>query len=424
MKHIFATVTALLAIATAAQAQKAKSVIYIYLDGGSSQTDTFDPKPEAGKSYTGKYVNPIETNVPGTIIGERLVNLARMTDKYTIIRGMYDGTNAHETAHYRMLTGDLTGGEIVYPSYGAMIAYQTRERYDNPIFPYICITEASTRFNEAGFLNVMYKPYDTEGKPAGQYFDVSGIVNHDMSEDKLNKRRDLLQSLSSLGRPVEQTAQVKEAARLREQSFNLMLGESRKAFDLTAEPDSVRQAYGMNNFGQSCLAARKLVENGVTVVMVRFRGWDTHKEHFKRMDQRLDELDAGVSSLIRELDQRGLLDSTIIVVGGEFGRTPLVMNAPPWNGGRGHYGMAFSYIVAGGGFVGGKIVGKTDAKGEKVIDRMVYPADLWASVYTLMGIDPEGTVTHPVLGEIPILPSYGKEGQSNGMLTEIMEGGK
>lgn len=421
MRHISAIVAAILTAAVSSSAHTAKSVIYIYLDGGSSQTDTFDPKPEAGKAYTGKYTHPIATNVPGTIIGERLVKLAAIADRYSIIRGMYDGTNGHETAHYRMLTGDMTGGETVYPSYGAMIAYKTGKNYNNPIFPYICITEASTRFNEAGFLNVMFKPYDTEGNPNGKWFDVSGIVNHAMPDEKLRERRNLLETVSALGVKVEPTDQVREAAKLRDRSFELMLGESRKAFDIASEPDSLRDAYGRSNFGQSCLAARKLVENGVTVVMVRFRGWDTHKEHFKRMDQRLDELDAGVSSLILDLEGRGLLDSTIIVVGGEFGRTPQVMNAPPWNGGRGHYGMAFSYIVAGGGFAGGRIVGATDAKGEVVTERRVYPADLWASVYTLMGIDPEDTVSHPVLGDIPILPSYLKQGQSNGMLKEIMK---
>jgi len=420
MKKI-AIIIAILSTALSASAQQAKSVVYIYLDGGASQTDTFDPKPEAGATYTGKYKTPIETNVEGTIIGQRLVRMAKIADKYSIIRGMYDGTNAHETAHYRMLTGDMTGQDVVYPSYGAMIAYKTREKYNNPIFPYICLTEASTRFNEAGFLNVMYKPYDTEGKPEAKAFDVSGIVNHEMPDSRLKARRDLLGTIVPLGHQVERTAEVKRAGELREQSYELILGEARDAFDLTSEPDSVRNAYGRSRFGQSCLVARKLVESGVTVVMVRFRGWDTHKEHFKRMDQRLDELDNGVASLIEDLDRRGLLKSTIVVVGGEFGRTPQVWNQPPWNGGRGHYGIAFSYVVAGGGFEGGKIVGTTDAKGENVLDRKVYPADLWASVYTLMGIDPKGTVTHPSLGEIPVLPSYGVKEQSNGMLSEIMK---
>lgn len=416
----FVAILALTLLAVAAQAQKAKAVVYIYLDGGSSQTDTFDPKPEAGYSYTGKYKTPIETCIHGVFIGERLVKLAAIADRYAILRGMCDGTNAHETGHYRMLTGDMTGKDIVYPSYGAMIAYKKRAEYDNPLFPYICVTEASTRFNEAGFLNSMYKPYDTGGKPDAKWFDVSGIVDHNMSDELMDARRSLLKELSSLGKKVQQGEEVRKAAAYREQGFELMLGDARKCFDLASEPDSIRQAYGMNNFGQSCLVARKLVEQGVLVTMVRFRGWDTHKEHFKRMDQRLDELDAGVSSLILDLESRGLLESTIIVVGGEFGRTPLIGFGPPWNGGRGHYGAAFSYIVAGGGFQGGRVVGATDAKGEQVIDRKVYPADLWASVYTLMGIDPLGTVEHPVLGDIPMLPSYGKEGQSNGMLTEIM----
>ncbi len=404
-----------------AVAQKARSVVYIYLDGGSSQTDTFDPKPEAGYSYTGKYTKPIATVVPGIYVGQRLVRLAQLADRYSIIRGMTDGTNAHETGHYRMLTGDMTGRDIVYPSFGAMIAYKKSAEYDNPIFPYICITEASTRFNEAGFLNVMYKPYDTGGEPAGEFFDVSGIVNHGIPDKMLLSRRELLDAVSSLGQAVEQTPQVKKASELRRQSYDLMLGEARKAFDIASESDSVRSSYGRSNFGQSCLAARRLVEAGVPVVMVRFRGWDTHKEHFKRMDHRLDELDAGVSSLIIDLEKRGLLDSTVIVVGGEFGRTPKIEFGPPWNGGRGHYGIAFSYIVAGGGFKGGCVVGATDARGENVIERKVYPADLWASVFTLMGIDPLSTLEHPVLGEIPMLPSYGRQGQSNGMLKEIMQ---
>lgn len=407
--------------ASLCMAQNAKSIIYVYLDGGSSQTDTFDPKPDAGYNYTGKYRTPVETSIPGVLFGERLVRLAAIADRCSVLRGMCDGTNAHETGHYRMLTGDMTGNDIVYPSFGAMISYKMKDSYDNPLFPYICITEASTRFNEAGFLSSEFKPYDTGGNPAAKFFDVSGIVNHNMPDDMLEARSDLLSTLSSMGKPVQQTEQVRKAAQYRRQGFEIMLGQARKCFDLSSEPDSVRKAYGMSTFGQSCLAARKLVEQGVLAVMVRFRGWDTHKEHFARMDQRLDELDAGVASLILDLESRGLLESTVVVVGGEFGRTPLIAFGPPWNGGRGHYGAAFSYLVAGGGFKGGCVVGETDAKGEHVISRKIYPADLWASVYTLMGIDPLGTVRHPVHGDIPMLPSYGKPGQSNGMLTEIME---
>lgn len=400
---------------------RAKSVIYVYLDGGSSQTDTFDPKPEAGKSYTGKYQHPIETAIPGIYFGERLKRLASIADRFAVLRSMTDGTNAHETGHYRMLTGDMTGQDIVYPSFGSMISYLKRDEYKGELFPYFCIVEASTRFNEAGFLDSEFKPYDTGGRPDAKYFDVSGIIDHSIEDQTLLSRKELLETLTPLGSPVQADEQVLKAQTYRSNGFKLMLGDIRSVFDLSLEPDSLRNSYGMNQFGQSCLAARRLVEKGVLVTMVRFRGWDTHKEHFSRMDERLDELDAGVSSLILDLENKGLLDSTIVVVGGEFGRTPLISFAPPWNGGRGHYGAAFSYIVAGGGFKGACVVGSTDAKGEQVVDRKIYPADLWASVYTLMGIDPYGYVEHPVLGDIPILPSYGKEGQSNGMLTEIMK---
>ncbi len=398
----------------------ARSVIYVSLDGGSSQTDTFDPKPDAGRDYFGNYKNPLDTNVPGTIIGEKLPRLAKIADRYSILRGMTIATNAHETAHYRMLTGDMTGGEVVYPSFGAMLSYLREAEYDNPLFPYMTLTASSTRFNEAGFLAPKYKPYDTGGDPSLKFFDVDGIYDHTLSDDELQRRRSLLDTLSDLGEKTEQTSQTEALSRFRDQDYRLILGDARRAFDLSGEPQELRDQYGMTSVGQSCLVARKLVQHGVLMTVVRFRGWDTHKEHFKRMDQRLEELDKGVASLILDLERNNLLDSTIVIVGGEFGRTPRIAWGPPWNGGRGHWGDAFSYLVAGGGFAGGKVVGVTDPKSEKVVDRKIYPADLWASVYTLMGIDPRGTVRHPSLGEIPLLPSLGKENQSNGMLTEIM----
>ncbi len=400
--------------------KRARSVIYIYLDGGSSQTDTFDPKPEAGRDYVGNYRNPIETNVPGIIIGEKLPRLAKMADRYSLLRGMIVKTNAHETAHYRMQTGDMTQGSIVYPSFGSMISYLKEKEYQNPLFPYITLTVSSTRFNEAGFLPPKYKPYDTGGAPGKEYFDVSGIYDHTVPDSLLSQRKELLEMLGPLGEAVESTQEVRRAEELRAQNYRLILGDTRRVFDLAEEPEELRLAYGMTDFGQSCLAARKLVQAGVLMVVVRFRGWDTHKEHFKRMDARLEELDKGVSSLLLDLEKYGLFDQTVVLCGGEFGRTPRIGWGPPWNGGRGHWGDAFSYLVAGGGFRGGCVVGKTDAKGEQVVERPIYPADLWASIYTLMGVDPRRTVIHPTQGEIPILPSYGVEGQSNGLLTEIM----
>lgn len=401
---------------------KARSVIYLYLDGGAAQTDTFDPKPEAGRDYCGNYRQPIPTNVPGLIIGERLVELAKIADKYSIIRGMTHGVNAHETAHYIMLTGDTSGGAVVYPSFGSMISYLKEDSSRGSLFPYVTITASSTRFNEAGFLPVQYKPFDTGGAPESGFFEVDGVISRKVSDDRLRERKSLFEMVNGAGGRVNASAPDVEAlSAFRKKGYDLILGSERKIFDLSQEPDSLRQRYGTTRFGQSCLAARRLVEAGVPVVVIRYTGWDTHKEHFSRMNERLDDLDRGLSALLTDLDNRGLLDSTIVLCGGEFGRTPKIGWEPPWNGGRGHYGPAFSYLVAGGGFEGGKIVGKTDGKGETVVERKVYPCDLIGTVYLLMGIDPHAKVMHPRLGPVPLLTALSDPQKSNGLLTEIIK---
>ncbi len=400
--------------------RKAKSIILVYLDGGPAQTDMFDPKPLAGRDYFGSYKQPLDTNVEGMSLGEKLPLLAKMTDKYSIIRSMVHHVFAHETAHYAMMTGDLSGGgTIVYPAFGAVISHELEKYYKSDLPAYISVTSASSRFNEAGFLGPKYKSFDTGGEPESSVFNVEGIVNHDVSDNELKKKRQLLQELDATC-DIESVDAIKQTENFRKQNYSLILGESRKVFDLSEESKEVRDRYGNNRFGQSCLLARRLVEKGVQVVNVRYSGWDTHKEHFKRMDERLGTLDQGLSALLEDLSEKGLLDQTIILCGGEFGRTPKIMWEPPWNGGRGHYGDAFSYLVAGGGFSGGKVIGATDPKGEKVVDRPVYPYDLIGSVYQLMGIDPYGTLTHPRLGEIPILPSLKNRTTKGGLLTELM----
>lgn len=401
---------------------KAKAIIFIYLDGGSSQTDTFDPKPEAGRNYCGKYTTPISTNTPGLKVGPRLKRLAKISENFSVIRTMTNnGINAHETAHYITLSGDMSASSIVYPSFCSMISYLKEEDCHTQLFPYITLTAASTRFNEAGFLPSQYKPYDTGGDPADRVFNVDGIFSEHVSKENLLEKQAMIECVNTLSHEIEPTEESEKLHAYQDRAFKLITGDAKDVFNLRAEPDSLRQRYGMTKFGQSCLMARRLVEEGVMAVCVRFTGWDTHKEHFSRMDERLDDLDLGVSALILDLKKRGLLDSTIIVCGGEFGRTPKISFEPPWNGGRGHYGETYSYMVAGGGFKGGVIVGKTDATGEHVVSRPVYPCDLIATMYTLLGIDPNGKILHPTAGYIPLLPSYGKENTSAGMLTELIK---
>lgn len=207
--------------------------------------------------------------------------------------------------------------------------------------------------------------------------------------------------------------------RSREQAYDIILGDAAKIFDLSTEKDEVRDRYGRNTFGQSCLMARRLVENGVLYVTINYKGWDTHNQNFVTMRRKLPEMDVAVSALLQDLSERGLLDSTIIWLGGEFGRTPKISWEEPWNGGRGHYGKCFSVLLAGGGFKGGCVVGASDAKGENVKERPVYPQDLIGSIYKLMGIDPEGMFPDAQGRSLRILPPI-ENGQGKGLLTEIM----
>lgn len=415
MKKIYLTSILLLAICFGAYAQRAKSVILVYLDGGPAQTDTFDPKPNAGRNYYGNYKGVCKTNVEGIEIGEKLPLLAGMADKYSLVRSMTHGSNAHETGHYAMITGDTSGGAVVYPSFGAVISYMKKDSYKGILPCYISVTSANSRFNEGGFLGNSYKSFDTGGKPESKEYEVEGIVNKYINRNRLDSRMALLNKFET--NPMDK--QLIDS--LRAVNMEFIWGDSREIFNLNNEPDSVRQRYGKSRLGQSCLVARRLVEAGVPFVNVRMTGWDTHKKHFQKMNSMLPQLDKALSALLADLDERGLLDSTIVLCGGEFGRTPKVLWEAPWNGGRAHFGKTFSYLVAGGGFHGGKVVGKTDKTGEKVAERPVAPCDLIGTIYLLMGIDPYGTLPHVSEGNLPILPSLLDEKKSYGLLYEIID---
>ena len=210
------------------------------------------------------------------------------------------------------------------------------------------------------------------------------------------------------------------SAQAEQQAYNMILGDAGKVFDLSSEKDELKDRYGRTTFGQSCLVARRLVERGVPYVTINFKGWDTHKENFQEMRRKLPDLDKGLSTLLQDLASSGLLDSTIIWCGGEFGRTPKVDWNPPWNGGRSHWGAVFSTVVAGGGFKGGQVIGASDARGETVLERPVYPVDLIASMYELLGIDPAGQLPSPQGKMLRVLPSAEEAGRTGGRLSEIM----
>ncbi len=410
-----------LANANPAPNATAKAVIQIWIWGGPSHLDTFDPKPAAGRDYCGAYANPIATNVDGILICEALPELAKQADKFSIIRSMTHGINAHESASYCVQTGRMPGGRTVYPAVGSMVSLKHGydAGYTGLIPPYVVLTEPQGRFSEAGFLGPRYKPFATGGDPAQDPFAVEGIVAEGISDRRQRERRELLSKLNTLGRAMPQNAQLESFYESKDKAYDLILGDGSKIFDLSQEDDELRERYGRNTFGQSCLAARRLVENGVKYVTINYRGWDTHKNHFDEMRRKLPQMDAGFATLLADLSDRGLLDSTIVWWGGEFGRTPKIQWEAPWNGGRGHHGKAFSMVLAGGGFKGGQVVGATNATGWEVADRPVYPWDLIGSIHERMGVDPNSTIPHAD-GDVSISPTEIDGYPTGGSLKELV----
>jgi len=400
---------------------RAKAVIQIWMWGGPSHLDTFDPKPEAGNDYCGPLNKPIATNVDGIRIGELLPLLAKQAHRYSIIRSMTHGVNSHETAAYIVQTGRRPD-RLVYPSVGAVVSlFKGYDHgYKGLVPPYIVLTETQGRFSEAGFLGQRYKPFATGGDPNQPRFAVEGIIAPGISDQRQQSRRRLLHDLDSLGRAMPTCPSFQQLDRCEEKAYDLMFGDARKLFDLSGEKEEIRTRYGRSTFGQSCLVARRLVEHGVPYVTINYKGWDTHKQHFETMRRKLPEMDQGMATLLQDLADRGLLDTTIVWWSGEFGRTPKIDWQPPWNGGRGHYGKCFSAVVAGGGFKGGHVVGSSDAKGAEVASRPVYPHDLIGSMYELLAIDPDGPLPNPRGLTVQVMPRAKDGEQGGGRLREIM----
>lgn len=387
---------------------RARSVIQIWLWGGPCHIDTFDPKPDAGQAYCGPLNTALATNVDGIRIGELLPLLAKQADKYALIRSMSHGNNSHETAAYMVQTGQPGGGRDVFPGAGAVVSlfkgYDAGYRGLLP--PYIVLTELQGRFSESGFLGARYRPFATGGDPGAQRFVVEGVVSPTLDEAQQRARRDLLHQLNTFERAARTgDPRLKALARCETEAYEMMLGDAGKVFDLSTESATVRDRYGRNTFGQSCLMARRLVEQGVPYITINYKGWDTHKQHFQQMRRKLPEFDRGLATLLDDLAQRGLLDSTIVWAGGEFGRTPKVLWEAPWNGGRGHYGKVFSTLVAGGGFRGGQVIGASDPRGEELASAPVAPSDLLARVYGQLGIAPDARLPHPEGLDIRAVPA-------------------
>lgn len=400
---------------------KAKSVIQIWQGGGPSHLDSFDPKPEAGNDYCGAFKTPIATNADGIRISELMPELAKQADKYSLIRSMTHRNNGHETAAYLMQVAHAPGERLAYPSIGAVFALARKSTYKGIIPPYVVLTQAQGRFSEEGFLGPRFKPFATGGDPNSTRFEVEGVVSRGITDDRQKARRDLLKKMNTMGDAMAASPQLVAAEEAKTQAYELILGSGKEVFDLSKEKPELRERYGRHTFGQDCLAARRMVEAGVPYVVINYPGgWDTHSNHFATMRRQCPSLDQGLATLLQDLNDRGLLESTVVWCCGEFGRGPKVDWQPPWNGGRNHFGNVFSVLVAGGGFRGGHIVGESDAKAEEVKTRPVYPVDLLGSIYKLAGIDSTARLPHPMGTEAHILPAPEEGMKSAGLLTEIM----
>ena len=397
----------------AAAPAKAKSVIQIWMWGGPAHLDTFDPKPEAGNDYCGPLNAPIETNVKGIRICELLPLLAKQADKYSLIRSMTHGVNAHETASYTVQTGRISGGHDVYPSVGAVVSLfkGCSAGYKGLIPPYVVLTQPQGRFSEAGFLGNKYKPFATGGDPAQPRFAVEGVVAQGVNDQRQRARRDYLHQLDLLGRALPDDPQIKASKEAEAQAYELILGDAGKVFDLTQEKDEMRDRYGRNTFGQSCLLARRLIEGGVRYVTVNhfdtvfnLTCWDMHADGGGLDNTYLDyerhlcpQFDWAFTALIEDLEQRGLLEETVVAVLSEFGRTPQLNP----RGGRDHYPAAWTNFLCGGNIRGGQVIGSTDKIGSRPHSNPIEPPQILASIYHGMGINLDTTML-PGPGERPV----------------------
>ncbi len=398
------------------KAAKADACILVYLFGGPSQLDTFDLKPAAPSEVRGEF-RPIPTNVPGVSICEHFRQLAQQMDKIAVVRSMHHLHPRHGYGLYYMFTGreharpdlDAPPEPDDFPSLGSLVAKLQARQND---FPPAITLPRWNRFldvpNEyagelAGFLGKSYDPWLIKGDPKTAKFDVAGIdLPAGLSLARLSHRRDLLSLMADQVGRFSENQSVDARNSLYRQAFALVSSEqARQAFRLDQEPPAVHESYGPGPFEQGLLLARRLVEAGAKLVTVNWHDdgrdvkspfWDTHKDNFSTLkEQLIPPLDRGLSALLVDLDQRGMLERTLVVVMGEFGRTPrigrVVMNAATNSSGRDHWPFAYSILLAGGGVRGGQVYGASDRLAASVADAPVTPPDLVATVLSTLGVD-------------------------------------
>jgi len=376
------------------------SLIYVFLHGGQSHLDTFDLKPDAPAEFRGDF-KPIKTKIPGLLMSEHLPKMAAQLDKYSIIRSFRHHNSDHGPADHYMLTGYFPAAGFnsnlspnnQRPTAGSIVSKSLGSRGSVPAYV------ALPKMHPSGgpsYLGASHAPFVIEADPSSPNFSVPDLVPPPViAANRMNDRRKLLENVDKYHKALEVQANsnAKTISTFRSRAFDLMTSqEAKKAFDIHSEPEKLRDEYGRHTLGQSCLMARRLTEAGVRCVTIDHSNWDTHDGNFEVLKKTLLPVyDTAISTLFRDLSDRGRLDKTLVVVTGEFGRTPRINK----NAGRDHWGSAFSVVVGGGGLKPGVVVGKTDARAEKPISDPYGPEDLFATMMNSLGINPKGEFHMP-----------------------------
>jgi hypothetical protein len=395
----------------------AKSCILIWMDGGPTHFETFDPKPDAPAEIRGEF-GPIATKVASVHYSEHMKRLATDFDKYAMIRSIRHNQGNHGAGNHYMMTGappriPVGCGAFVsfHPSMGSVAAHELGDR--NALPPYFSMPRMS-RSGGPNFLGAKFAPFVVSDDPNKANFRVRDVaLPKDLLGDRFNKRTDLRALVDKMKRINDEAAgdPVTALDEYYRQAYDIVISkEAQAAFDISKEDEKTRERYGRNQFGQRCLLARRLVEGGVPFVTVYDGGWDSHSNIFGGMRSRLPNWDQTVATLIEDLEERGMLDSTLVLALGEFGRTPKLSTLSGQSTpGRDHWANAMSVLMAGAKTPGGTVIGATDRKGYSAIERVLSPENFVSTVYTKLGIDPgkilytpQGRPTHLVSDPTPI----------------------
>ena len=374
---------------------KAQSLIHIFLPGGMAHQESWDPKPLAPIEYRGP-LGTVDTKIPGIKFSQNLAQTATIADKLTIVRGMTHGEAAHERGTHNMFTGYRPSPAIQYPSLGAVVSHELGSRNNLP--PYVCVPNVPNEFAGTGYLSTAFGPFSLGADPANKGFKVRDLnMREGITQDRFDRRRTILSTVDEHFRTMEKSDAISAMDSFYQAAYSLVSSkEARESFNLAAESDEIKKEYGENEAGQRMLMARRLVEGGVRLVSLTFGGWDHHSNIAGAMNGQLPKFDQAFAALIRDLDRRGMLDKTLVMVSSEFGRSPKINK----DAGRDHWPRVFSVAFAGGGFKRGYIHGSSDPTGSEPDTDALTVENMAATVYRCLGINSDKRLMAP--GNRPI----------------------